>query len=108
MGREMNLHASLLLRAAEAVFDHSSHYEYLMEAAWEAVEQLHKQHGSFNEIVESTTDESIATQMVRGRGLRRSQKSPLVLAPFQPPLRSVPGHERCAFRCTRGWGNSLH
>lgn len=33
---------SLPFRAAEDVFDHSSHYEYLMEAAWEAVEQIHK------------------------------------------------------------------
>lgn len=28
-----------IARAAEDVFDHTSHYEYLMEAAWEAVEQ---------------------------------------------------------------------
>ena len=49
-------------RAAESVFDHSSHYEYLMEAAWEAVEQLHKV-GSFDDY-----PESIASQMVRGGG----------------------------------------
>ena len=44
------------------MFDHSSHYEYLMEAAWEAVEQLHKV-GSFDDY-----PESIASQMVREGG----------------------------------------
>eukprot|EP00798_Chlamydomonas_sp_ICE-L_P008473 gene8473-4834_t len=31
-----------ICRAAEAVFGHSSHYEYLVEAAWEAVQTQHK------------------------------------------------------------------
>ncbi|GAX81790.1 hypothetical protein CEUSTIGMA_g9218.t1 [Chlamydomonas eustigma] len=50
-------------RAAESVFDHSSHYEYLMEAAWEAVEEMHNGGHKVHELPEEP-NESIATQML--------------------------------------------
>ena len=39
-----------IARAAEDVFDHNSHYEYLMEAAWEAVQQSHENKGSRDDL----------------------------------------------------------
>lgn len=52
-------------RAAEDVFDHSSHYQYLIDAAWEAVEQAGK-HSAADDAEDLPDESNLATQMVRG------------------------------------------
>jgi len=64
-----------ICRAAETVFDHSSHYEFLMEAAWEAVQQA----AAEGEGLEEADEDSLAAQMVaNGRPADMPGISPMV------------------------------
>lgn len=66
------------------MFDHSSHYQYLIDAAWEAVEQAGK-HSAADDAEDLPDESNLATQMVRtsvgmcssvledGNGLRRQK-----------------------------------